>query len=374
MLIKNTILVSSLLFFSILAGCSSNYSVEGRKTKVGRANRLYFDHSRKNWESSGPRPIQTTVWYPSKSDSVEKPWQMGPSFAPIFQVGFSALDAEILDKKVKYPLIVLSHGTGGASTHLAWLAEYLAANGYVVASVDHHGNTALEEKYYPHGFLLWWERPKDLTFMVNELLKDQKFSEIIEKGKIGAAGFSLGGYSVLALAGATVSLEKLESYCQANPNDADCIIPPEAPFDRAEINKLRKTDPFFTQGEAEHSLLYKDPRIKAVLAIAPALGPAMNVESLAKIDIPIKIVGGKLDKIAPLETNGAFMAENIPTSQFRSLDDVSHYDFLAECGWFGSLILPLVQTGLCDSNKNITRSMVHRDVARDALDFFDRSL
>lgn len=34
--------------------------------------------------------------------------------------------------------------------------------GYVVAAVNHHGNTS-REPYLPHGFLLWWERAKDLT-------------------------------------------------------------------------------------------------------------------------------------------------------------------------------------------------------------------
>lgn len=357
----------------MFVGCSSNYSVVGRKTKVGRVNHLYLDHSRTTWGNSGPRPVLTTIWYPAKPDSVEKPWQMGSVIAPIFKVGYSALNAEILDTNAKYPLIILSHGTGGASTHLAWLAEHLASNGYIVAAVDHHGNTAMEDKYYPHGFLLWWERPKDLTFLLDKLLLDTKFSSSIDKEIIGAAGFSLGGYSVLALAGAIVSLEKLESYCKKNPHTVDCNVPPEAPFDLAEINQLWKMDPFFLKAEAEHKLLYEDKRVKAVFAIAPAIGPAITVESLSKIAIPTKIVVGKLDVIAPAETNGGFLAANIPSSQIILLDNVSHYTFLSECGWLGNLILPFIQDGLCKDNKNIIRKEIHDKVAQDALVFFNRS-
>ena len=363
-----------MLFISISASCSSTDIVVGNKTKVGREHHLYLDHTRTNWESSGPRPISTTIWYPAKPDSVESPWQMGPSFAPIFKVGYSALNAEILNTKVKYPLIILSHGTGGASTHLAWLAEHLASNGYIVAAVDHHDNTAIEDKYYPHGFLLWWERPKDLTFLLDKLLSDSKFSRSIDKGRIGAAGFSLDGYSVLDLAGAKVSLEKLEAYCNEHPHAVDCNLPPEAPFGLAEIERLKKSDPFFLKAETEHRLSYGDKRVKAVFVIAPAIGPALTEESLSRIAIPTEIVVGKLDDIAPAETNGDYLAANIPTSQIIFLDNVSHYTFLSECGWLGKLTLPFVQDGLCKDNKNINRKEVHDKVAQEALVFFNRSL
>jgi dienelactone hydrolase len=38
----------------------------------------------------------------------------------------------------KRPLVVLSHGTGGGAAGMAWLAETLASNGYIVAAVNHH--------------------------------------------------------------------------------------------------------------------------------------------------------------------------------------------------------------------------------------------
>jgi hypothetical protein len=37
-----------------------------------------------------------------------------------------------------FPLVMLSHGTGGGAATLAWLAETLASNGYIVVAVNHH--------------------------------------------------------------------------------------------------------------------------------------------------------------------------------------------------------------------------------------------
>ena len=48
-----------------------------------------------------------------------------------------ARDAALSNKR-NYPLVVLSHGHGGDRFDLiVWLAEVLAANGYIVASMDH---------------------------------------------------------------------------------------------------------------------------------------------------------------------------------------------------------------------------------------------
>jgi predicted dienelactone hydrolase len=61
-------------------------------------------------------------------------------------------------------VVVISHGTGGAGEDLDWLACPLNAAGYLVASVDHHGNSYNDE-YLVEGFTLAWERPKDISIL-----------------------------------------------------------------------------------------------------------------------------------------------------------------------------------------------------------------
>ena len=128
-----------------------------RSQKVGRVERSFVDPQRPNWQGNGPRPMLSMVWFPTDSPAEEEPWLIGNPFFPIFEAGWSIPDASLSDGEEKYPLIVLSHGTGGAVAQLSWLAEVLASGGYVVAAVNHHGNTAIDEKT-PHGFFLWWER------------------------------------------------------------------------------------------------------------------------------------------------------------------------------------------------------------------------
>lgn len=64
------------------------------------------------------------------------------------------MDAALDDQTSCFPVVLLSHGTGGTAASLGWLAHGLAAAGYVVLGVDHHGNTA-SEPYRAEGFLSW---------------------------------------------------------------------------------------------------------------------------------------------------------------------------------------------------------------------------
>jgi predicted dienelactone hydrolase len=115
-----------------------------------------------------------------------------------------------------FPLIALSHGTGGSAQIMAWLARALASRGYIVAAVNHPGNNALEE-YTAEGFLLWWERARDLTTVIDMMLRDKEFGRLIDPNRIGAAGFSLGGYTVIALAGGRTDPALFRRFCPPTP-------------------------------------------------------------------------------------------------------------------------------------------------------------
>jgi len=189
-------LLSMLALVSLLllgAACSEPGD---REVKVGRLHRAYVDTERTNWQGDAARPIAATVWYPASPNSIESEWSAG-----VFRFGYSALDAPFADTK-RYPLVVISHGTGGSAAQLSWLAERLVNAGFMVAGVNHHGNTAAEDTRSPAGFVLPEERTRDLTVLIDRLLADRELAPHIDPARIGAAGFSLGGYSVLALAGA----------------------------------------------------------------------------------------------------------------------------------------------------------------------------
>jgi predicted dienelactone hydrolase len=153
------------------------------------------------------RPSTTLVWYPAVAVSPAESLTIGPPGDPWFFAGVAAGGARIASEGVRRPLVILSHGTGGSAMQMAWLGTALAREGYIVAAVNHHGNSGADMPYDPRGFVLWWERVPDLTVVINRMLSDSTFGPNIDPERIVAAGFSLGGYTVAALApaGALIS-------------------------------------------------------------------------------------------------------------------------------------------------------------------------
>ncbi len=49
---------------------------EGRPQPVGRQNVLFEDSARRSWSGAEARPLQTTIWYPAASGTVEKAWSV----------------------------------------------------------------------------------------------------------------------------------------------------------------------------------------------------------------------------------------------------------------------------------------------------------
>jgi predicted dienelactone hydrolase len=184
---------------------------------------------------------------------------------------------------------------------LAWLGEALARAGYLVAGVNHHSNTAAEDLPTPEGFMLWWERAVDLSRGLDRLLSDSQFGPLIDPDRIGAAGFSLGGYSVVAIAGGRVSLPQWNEFCASARRDSTCQAQPEFPGALIEFEKIRSR-PDVLAALGHHGDSFLDPRFKAVFAIAP-VGSWLTASSLSEVTVPVRIVVGAEDHTAPAESN-----------------------------------------------------------------------
>ncbi|PSR53873.1 hypothetical protein AHMF7605_10270 [Adhaeribacter arboris] len=165
------LILAFLLFFPWVIFAQSN-----RVGNIGQRTLQLQDESRH-------RPIVTEVWYPTP-DSLQKSDKVFSPFIRRYTVRNGRLPTG------KRPLIMLSHGTGGGRLTLEWLAQGLVQNGFIVAAVDHWGNTY--ENKIPLEFLKPWERPLDISFALTALLQNSEFSKVIDPQKIGAAGFSFG--------------------------------------------------------------------------------------------------------------------------------------------------------------------------------------
>lgn len=279
------------------------------------------DASRSNWQNDAERPIAWSAWYPTDDAACDQ-----PHTGHVFDLGGVTRDATLIAKR-KLPVVLLSHGTGGTAESMGWLARSLACKGHVVIGANHHGNTGLEP-YLPEGFLCWWERAADLSVLLTSLGQTGFFADRLDDSRASAIGFSLGGHTVMALAGGRTSLDEFDA-----SRSAGGIAergPKEFPDASDNIPALLENSQAFRQSWALHGDDFTDTLIRSVVAIAPAPPVRSFVpQSIARLEIPVTILTGSADHEAPSAHCADWLvAQN---NGFQSHDlgrDVGHYTFL----------------------------------------------
>lgn len=261
----------------------------------------------------------------------------------------------------------MSHGTGGSAGSLDWIASALAEQGYVVVGVNHPGNNALEP-LTAEGFLLWWERATDLSQALDAVLADPKFAAHVDPKRIGALGFSLGGYTVLELAGARTNRQAFFQFCQSPAADATCR-PPEMDILGDRKTEVDESAPATRASLARSGNSFRDSRIRAAFVMAPALGQAFRPQDLADITIPLAIVAGDADTIVPVASNASWYATHIPHAQYELVQGAGHYVFINVCLPTAKARLPQI----CQDAPGVDREAVHRRVIAKALSFFGKA-
>lgn len=260
------------------------------------------DRSRPAYDDRPSRPVRTTVWMPPGAD--------------------------------RPPVVLLSHGTGGSVADLSWLATALVNAGIAVLGVDHHGNT-YEEPYVAEGFARNWDRPRDMTFALDQL------GDRFDLTRVGAAGFSLGGYTAAALLGARLNTAVLRAIYDGELPPGPL---PEFP-DLLDQLRRRITDPDAWLAEA--GLSWRDDRVRAAFLMAPSQGMLLEPASLAAIDRPVEIRWGDADDNQVPAENARRYLSLIPGARGRSVGrDVGHYEFIHP-GGDGAAICPDVAADAC---------------------------
>jgi predicted dienelactone hydrolase len=337
--------------------------------KVGVMTRQIVPPEPFNWRGAKTHALITDIWYPAEPSSVEQPQFIGNPDAPFAKAGKAARDAAPIAAPEEFPLILVSHGIGGSSAMMAWFGSGLAAHGFIVAAVNHPGNNALEDYTIP-GAIFWGERARDLSVVLDQMLADSTFGPRINPKRIGAAGFSLGGLSVIEIAGGIAELSRYQDFCKSPKADGMCADTLEYPGLLAKATALAKTDPAIQAGLSENSKSHRDPRVRAIFAIAPAIGPAFAPDSLAKISIPVQVVAGAVDNVVPIDTSARFFAAHIPGAQLTIFQAVGHYTFLGTCAELGDRTRPQ----LCLDQAGILRDDIHAQTVNLAYHFFDTNL
>lgn len=142
-------------------------------------------------------PYSGYVLYPTSEENTRAdynvfnppalPHMQGQNESPIFA-----------NETLKYPMVVYSHGDGSHPTasRLSFLID-LASHGYIVVALYHGDGRFVETE--PQHFNL---RPLAVKTAIDEILADSDFGVHIDATRIGGAGESFGGATMMALLGA----------------------------------------------------------------------------------------------------------------------------------------------------------------------------
>jgi dienelactone hydrolase len=189
------ILCAALAGLSLAASlpASSNPLLKPGNHVVGKTDLALVDSSRptrtdSHETTSDQRVLDTSVWYPARPRSVE--W-LRPGPPPLARQACPA------------PLVIYSHGFMSMRHNGAYLAEYLASQGYIVAAAD-FPLTRLGTSGGPR-FIDVLNQPGDVSFIIDSLLNKETdgladLAGCIDPQRIAAVGLSLGGITTTLLA------------------------------------------------------------------------------------------------------------------------------------------------------------------------------
>ncbi|MCP4163940.1 MAG: hypothetical protein GY760_28085 [Deltaproteobacteria bacterium] len=327
------------LVFVLFLVFGINFDLIASENSVGYRNMVMYDSVRF-------RKLSVIVWYPG--DTKKKSNQVNSS---VFK-GFKGIEKIPISKRSKkYPLLLLSHGSGGNNLNLAWLAEYFVKRGYIAASVNHPNNTTGQDSVF--GVIRVWHRANDFRFILDNLLKKSTFKSRIDKKRIFAVGHSMGGSSVLLLKGAKLSFKKFQ-----NPLDPDCKS--QDPFFYEKCSDIKKVDfKKFDPKIVETS--YRDERIKAVVALDPGYGRSLNFQSFNSLKNYFILIAD--NKKVGLRI-GSHLFLQLPKNHISIVDGSDHFSFLPICTERGIR----ANIPIC-IDKN--RQKIHKSVEKRVFEFFD---
>ncbi|MEM8546031.1 MAG: alpha/beta hydrolase [Cyanobacteria bacterium P01_H01_bin.119] len=192
------------------------------------------------------------------------------------------------------PIVIISHGFGDVKESFTFLAEHLASYGFVAIVPDHVGSDLQYRQQYLQGRLNtllspmeFINRPQEISFLIDQLeilvAESPEWAAIFDLDRIGVAGDSLGSTTALALAGAEINHARLVEACD----------PAEISLNFAVYLECR------AQHLPPQNYDLADPRIKAVVAGHPLGGALYGPEGFGQIDIPLMMVSGSRDIVAP---------------------------------------------------------------------------
>ncbi|HRE12713.1 MAG TPA: prolyl oligopeptidase family serine peptidase [Usitatibacteraceae bacterium] len=285
------------------------------------------------------------VWYPTQ----DRAWPTAQVGVVLMEV---AQDAPVSGKGL--PLVVLSHGNGGGLQSHADLALKLASAGYVVAAPMHPGDNFLDQASAGSA-KLFSDRNRQFRLAVDHMLSKWPERASIDPEKVGAFGFSAGGFTVLTAIGARPDLGLIATQCAKSPEFVCDVL-------------RHFKSPLLEAGAPHGDAMEPSRRLKAAVVAAPGLGFTFGPDAMEGVQVPLQLWSGDKDDRVPYATNAGVIAAALgPRVESQRVPGASHVSFLVPCG----LLRP---AEICKDPEGFDRKTFHAGMNAAVLKFFDKAL
>lgn len=232
------------------------------------------------------RPLTLELWYPAADGTgaggTYRDVQLSDGATMVELTGRAVRDAPPASPAMPYPLVIISHGYPGNRFLLSHLGENLASKGYVAGAIDHTESTYDNRGAFGSTLV---NRPLDQLFVLDAVDDMSKqpghfLAGLADASNTGIIGYSMGGYGAVIVAGGGVTQESIE-YSWGAPAG---------------------TLGMHLAGSESHEALI-DPRVKAVVAIAPwgMNAGLFNKEGMKGLRRPMFFIAGSDDDVSGYE-------------------------------------------------------------------------
>jgi predicted dienelactone hydrolase len=289
------------------------------------------------------QPLPVVFYYPAPAEGHGAPAQVES-----FRVD-AERDAPVAGGR--FPLVVVSHGHMGSMWEHHDLCEALARTGFIVAAPEHIGDTVRDQSAFRTDRMMLG-RAHQASAAIDAALADAALSPHVDASRIGAAGFSAGGYTSLLLVGAEPDFARLRGYCERHPSDGELC-------GHGDIARTRASPP-----------PTRDPRVRAAFVIGP-IGIYFGPGAFAGVTAPVFLCWASGDQVLLPQENAEPVRQGLRTlTGTRSVERAGHYVFVLPCTAERAASAPF----LCEDPPGVDRAAVHAQVAADAVAFFGATL
>jgi predicted dienelactone hydrolase len=201
------------------------------------------------------------------------------------------------------------------------------------------------------------DRPRAVHAVIDFMLASWSGRAAIDVDEVGVFGFSAGGFTALVAAGGVPDLSRVRPFCAGHPDTFTCRL---VAAHAAEIARPVPAADWIA-----------DPRIKAAVIAAPAVGFAFTRAGLAKVSIPIQLWRAEDDHILPSPDYADAVRDALPhLPEYHIVAGADHFDFLAPC----SDSLAVVAPEICQEHGGFDRMVFHAAFNQEVVRFFSQAL